>query len=426
MTRNDRENVLASARKSREVRAIMRIHPFQGLVPKPAAAPEVACVPYDVVNAAEAAALAAGKPDSLLHIDRAEIDLPAGTDPYSDAVYAKAKENLAGLQQRGVLGRETEPCLYIYQQQMGSHVQRGLIAGCHVDDYDSGLIKKHEKTRKDKEDDRTRLIDTLSADTGPVFLTYRDNSGVTALVNAKTKEKPLHDFTAPDGIRHTVWRIPGGAEWVKAFAAVPVTYIADGHHRAASAARVARLRRERNPKHTGNEDYNWFLCVLFPASELKILPYNRIVSNLNGLSPEAFLAKVKALFGLEENAAPSPIAIGRASMYLGGKWYGLQLKADTNADPVSRLDVSVLQDKLLAPLLGIDDPRTSKRIDFVGGIRGTGELVKRVDAEGGVAFSMYPVTLAQLMDIADAGQIMPPKSTWFEPKLRSGLVIHTF
>ena len=404
----------------------MRIHPFRGLVPTPAAAPEVACVPYDVVNAAEAAALAAGRPHSLLHVDRAEIDLPAGTDPHADAVYARARENFQALQRAGVLVRETEPCLYVYQQRMGAHVQRGLVAGCHVDDYDAGRIKKHEKTRKDKEDDRTRLIDTLSADTGPVFLTYRDNAEVTVLVNAKTRERPLHDFTAPDGIRHTVWRIPGGAEWVQAFAAVPVTYIADGHHRAASAARVARLRRERNPRHNGGEEYNWFLCVLFPASELKILPYNRIITDLNGRSAADFLAKVKAAFGLQENAAPTPAAVGQVSMYLAGKWYGLRLPADAQADPVSRLDVSLLQDKLLAPVLGIHDVRTDKRIDFVGGIRGTGELVKRVDAAGGVAFSMYPVTLAQLMDIADAGQIMPPKSTWFEPKLRSGLVVHTF
>src|SRR3954468_18871027 len=306
----------------------MRIHPFQGLVPTPTHAPEVACVPYDVVNAAEAGVLAAGKPHSLLHVDRAEIDLPAGTDPHSDAVYAKARENFLALQRAGILVREKEPSLYVYQQQMGSHVQRGLVAGCHVDDYDAGLIKKHEKTRKDKEDDRTRLIDTLSSDTGPVFLTYRDNAAVTALVNAKTKEKPAHDFTAPDGIRHTMWRIPGGAEWVKAFGAVPATYIADGHHRAASAARVARLRRERNPKHTGNEDYNWFLCVMFPASELKILPYNRLVVDLNGLTPADFLAKVKSIFGLEEQAAPSPDAVGKVSMYFQKKWYGLRMKAD--------------------------------------------------------------------------------------------------
>jgi uncharacterized protein (DUF1015 family) len=405
----------------------MRIRAFQGLVPNPAHAPEVACVPYDVVNAAEAAALAAGKPRTLLRVDRAEIDLPNETNHYSEAVYAKARENLLALQANGSLGRETGPSLYVYEQQMGAHRQRGLVALCHVEDYDAELIKKHEKTRKDKEDDRTKLIDTLSANTGPVFLTYRDEAGVTALVNAKVQETPLHDFTAPDGIRHTVWRVAGGADWVQAFGRVPVTYIADGHHRAASAARVARMRRERNPQHTGAEDYNWFLCVLFPASELKILPYNRIVLDLHGLAPADLLAQVKTIFrGVTENAAPTPTAIGQVSMYLAGKWYGLRCPVDPKADPVGRLDVSVLQDKLLAPVLGIDDVRTSKRIDFVGGIRGTGELVRRVDADGGVAFSLFPVTLDQLMDIADAGQIMPPKSTWFEPKLRSGLFIHTF
>ena len=404
----------------------MRIRAFQGLVPPPELAPEVACVPYDVVNATEAAALAAGKPRSLLHVDRAEIDLPPDTDPHADVVYAKARENFQKLQRDGALGREAGPSLYVYQQQMGSHRQRGLVAVCHVDDYDAGLIKKHEKTRKDKEDDRTRLIDTLGANTSPVFLTYRDEAAVTALVDAKVKEIPVHDFTAPDGIRHTVWRVAGGAEWVKAFERVPLTYIADGHHRVASAVRVARLRRARNPKHTGAEDYNWFLSVLFPASELKILPYNRLVLDLNGLAPADFLGKVKVTFGLEENAPPSPKAVGRVSMYFGGKWHGLRCPAAAKADPVARLDVSVLQDKLLAPVLGIEDVRTSKRIDFVGGIRGPGELVKRVDAGDGVAFSMFPVTLGQLMGIADAGQIMPPKSTWFEPKLRSGLFIHTF
>jgi uncharacterized protein (DUF1015 family) len=404
----------------------MRIRAFQGLVPPPALAPEVACVPYDVVNTREAAALATGKPRSLLHVDRAEIDLPADTDPHADAVYAKAQENFRKLQREGDLVREAGPSLYVYQQQMGSHRQRWLVAVCHVDDYDADLIKKHEKTRKDKEDDRTRLIDTLGANTSPVFLTYRDEAAVTALVETKVKEMPVHDFTAPDGIRHTVWRVPGGAEWVKAFQRVPLTYIADGHHRVASAARVARLRRARNPQHTGAEDYNWFLSVLFPASELKILPYNRLVLDLNGLAPADFLARVKATFGLDENAAPTPTAVGRVSMYLDEKWHGLRCSADPHADPVARLDVSVLQDKLLAPVLGIGDVRTSKRIDFVGGIRGPGELVKRVDAGGGVAFSMFPVTLGQLMAIADAGQIMPPKSTWFEPKLRSGLFIHTF
>ena len=404
----------------------MRIRAFQGLVPVPEHAAEVACVPYDVVSAAEAAALAAGRPRSLLHVDRAEIDLPPGTDPYSSAVYAKARENFIRLQRDGALVRESGPCLYVYQQQMGGHRQRGLVAVCHVDDYDAGLIKKNEKTRRDKEDDRTRLIDTIAAETGPVFLTYRDDPAVTALVEATILGRPQHDFTAPDGIRHTVWRVPGGDEWVRAFGRVPCLYIADGHHRAASAARVARLRRERNPRHTGAEDYNWFLCVIFPAGELKILPYNRIVADLNGRDQAMFLEEVRATFGLKENAPSSPEASGEVSMYLGGKWYGLRCPAESGADAVSRLDVSVLQDRLLAPILGIADPRTSKRIDFVGGIRGPGELVGRVDQGGGVAFSLFPVTVSQVMEIADAGQIMPPKSTWFEPKLRSGLVVHTF
>lgn len=404
----------------------MRVRAFQGLVPDPAHASEVACVPYDVVDAAEASALAAGRPRSLLHVDRAEIDLPAGTDPYSDAVYAKAKENFLALQRQGALRREEGPSLYLYQQQMGSHRQRGLVALCHVEDYDAGIIRKHEKTRKDKEDDRTRLVDALGANTGPIFLTYRDTAELNALAAAQAAREPRHDFTAPDGIRHTLWRIPGGEAWIRAFGAVPFSYIADGHHRAASAARVARLRRERNPGHTGREDYNWFLCVLFPASELKILPYNRIVADLNGLSPEEFLARVRPLFGLEPGAPDTPGKPGEISLYLGGRWYGLKCPSDPKAGPVARLDVSVLQEKLLAPVLGIDDPRTSKRIDFVGGIRGPGELARRVDAQGGAAFSMYPTTVPQLMDIADAGQIMPPKSTWFEPKLRSGLFIHTF
>jgi len=404
----------------------MRIRAFRGLVPVPEHAAEVACVPYDVVNAAEAAAMAAGRPRSLMHVDRAEIDLPPGTDPYSGVVYAKARDNFLRLQRDGSLVRESEPCLYVYQQQMGAHRQRGLVAVCHVDDYDAGLIKKNEKTRPDKEDDRTRLIDTIGAETGPVFLTYRDDPVMTALVDALTRGQPQHDFTAPDGIRHTTWRVAGGAGWVEPFRRVPCLYIADGHHRAASATRVARLRRERNPQHTGAEDYNWFLCVIFPASEVKILPYNRIVPDLNGCDPAAFVGQVRAAFGLKEDAPPSPEARGEVSMYLGGRWHGLRCPAEPGADPVSRLDVSVLQDRLLAPILGIDDPRTSKRVDFVGGIRGTGELVRRVDRNGGVAFSLFPVTVAQVMEISDAGQIMPPKSTWFEPKLRSGLFIHTF
>ncbi len=404
----------------------MRIRAFRGLVPVPAHAPEVACVPYDVVDASEAAALAAGRPRSLLHVDRAEIDLPAGTSPYASVVYEKARENFLKLQREGSLVRESAPCVYLYRQEMGAHRQHGLVALCHVDDYDAGIIKKHENTRPEKEDDRTRLVDALGANTGPIFLTYRDNPVVSGLASRLTHEPALHDFTAPDGVRHTVWRIPGGEAWTTAFEAVPAVYIADGHHRAASAARVARLRRARNPGHTGAEDYNWFLSVLFPASEVKILPYNRIVSDLNGLAPADFLGRVGDVFGLEDGAPPSPEGAGRISLYQGGRWYGLQCPPDAAADPVARLDVSALQSKLLAPVLGIDDPRTDKRIDFVGGIRGPGELVRRVDERGGAAFSLHPVSVHQLFSIADAGQIMPPKSTWFEPKLRSGLFVHTF
>ena len=410
---------------------MLRVKPFQGLRPADHLAPQVACVPYDVVDAKEAAALTLGNPQSLMHVDRAEIDLPEGVDPYSDQVYEKARENFLALQKNGTLIRETEPCIYLYQQRMGAQVQTGIALTCHIEDYERDIIKKHEKTRRDKEDDRTRLIGTLSANTGPVFLTYRDTPELAALMAEVLKTLPLFDFTAPDGIGHTVWRIPGsqlGGAFVKAFEAVPCAYVADGHHRTASAVRVGRERREANPNHTGDEPYNWFLCVLFPANALRILPYNRCVHDLNGRTPEAFLAEVKSAgFTLWENAGDTPEKPGEVRMFLGGKWYGLTWQPQANANPVERLDVSVLQDRLLGPILGVDDPRTSKRIDFIGGIRGTGELEARVnDGRGTVAFSMFPTTVDQLMDIADANQIMPPKSTWFEPKLRSGLFIHTF
>jgi uncharacterized protein (DUF1015 family) len=406
---------------------MLRLKAFQGLRPAPTLVSEVACVPYDVVDREESAALAAGKPNSLLHVDRAEIDLPPETDPYSDAVYAKAHENFVALQQRGALIRETEPCVYLYQQRMDSHVQTGLAAVCHIEDYERDVIKKHEKTRRDKEDDRTRLIGTLSANTGPVFLTYRDSAEIDALVADALKGAPLYDFTASDGIQHTVWRVPRGDALLSAFAKVPCSYVADGHHRTASAARVGRERREANPQHDGSEDYNWFLSVLFPASQLQILPYNRAVKDLNGLAKDAFLEAVARAFSLKPAGSPTPSSPGEIRMFLDGAWYDLAWKPAPNADPISQLDVTGLQDRLLAPVLGIEDPRTSKRIDFIGGIRGTGELVKLVDSDkAAVAFSMFPTTVAQLMAIADANQIMPPKSTWFEPKLRSGLFIHTF
>lgn len=409
----------------------MRFRSFQGLVPAPQHAAAVAAVPYDVVNREESYALAHDQPLNLLHVDRAEIDLPLSVDPYAPEVYAKAKENFERLQAEGVLLRETAPALYLYRQTVGSHSQTGLVGVCHTEDYEQDVIKKHEKTRPDKEDDRTRLVDTLSANTGPIFLTYRGRPAIDAIIQGHmAAHAPQHDFTADDGVRHQVWRLPAAecAQLEQLFASeVPAAYVADGHHRAASAFRVSKLRREQNPAHTGQEDYNWFLSVLFPGNELNILPYNRAIKDLNGRSAEAFLGEVGRIFTLSPATDKAPALPGHARMYLGGQWYALEWQADAGASPIEQLDVSILQDRLLQPVLGIDDPRTSKRIDFIGGIRGTAELEKLVDSGAhAVAFSLYPVTVEQLMAISDASQIMPPKSTWFEPKLRSGLFIHTF
>ncbi len=418
---------------------MLRIRAFQGLVPDPAQVSDIACVPYDVLNTEEARGLAEGKPNTLLRVDRAELELPADTNPYSDAVYAQAKKNFLRLQENGALRREAAPAVYLYQQRMGNHVQTGLATVCHVDDYvhervensaAKDLIKKHERTRLDKEDDRTKLIGTLRANTGPVFLTYRDRAGINEIVKQQQAGKPTYDFTAPDGIQHTVWTVTDPtiiAKLVAEFGALPVAYVADGHHRTASAARVALELRKNDPTANGNKDYDWFLCVLFPESQLQIMPYNRAVKDLNGATKEDFLAAVAKAFTLTPDAADKPTKPGDICMYFEGQWIQLTWKPAPDADPCARLDVEGLQQHLLAPLLGIDDPRTSKRIDFIGGIRGPAELVKLVDSgKAAVAFSMYPTTVGQLMDIADAGQIMPPKSTWFEPKLRSGLFIHTF
>ena len=408
----------------------MRIRTFQGLVPAPELASEVAAVPYDVVNREEAAALAEGKPHSLLRVDRAELELDPEIDPYSDAVYARALENLNKLQAAGALVRESEPSMYLYRQIVGEHQQTGLVTVCHVEDYENDLIKKHEKTRPDKENDRTRLVDTLSANTGPIFLTYRGQPAIDEIIQGHlASTKPTHDFTAPDGVVHQTWKLPPEtcAQLTALFEEqVPCSYVADGHHRAASAFRVGKKRREANPKHDGSENYNWFLSVLFPGNELNILAYNRAVKDLNGLDEATFLAKVGEVFTIHSTEEKIPAKAGQCCMYLGGKWHLLEWKPDADASPIDVLDVSILQDRLLNPVLGIDDPRTSKRIDFIGGIRGPQELEKLVN--GGshdVAFSMFPVTVEQLMAISDANQIMPPKSTWFEPKLRSGLFIHT-
>ncbi len=405
----------------------MRTKAFSGLVPASEYAADVAAVPYDVVNTEEARALGADQPRNLIHVDRAEIDLPDGTDPYSDEVYQKAADNFRQLQEAGVLVRESTPCVYLYRQIWKGHTQTGIALACHIDDYGEDIIRKHEKTRPVKEDDRTRLVDSLGAHTGPIFLTYKDDPSLNAIVKTITDQiAPSVDMTDENGVQHIVWRVEGGEPIVDAFGKVPLAYVADGHHRSASAHRVGSERRAANPDHDGSEGYNWFLGVLFPASELKILPYNRVVRDLNGRSKDEFLAELAKSFKISEIDSPEPSTAGNVCMYLDGKWHGLRW-SDVDADsPIDRLDVSVLQDRLLEPILGIDDPRTNDRIDFVGGIRGTGELEKRVDGgDWAVAFSVYPVTCDELMDIADAGEIMPPKSTWFEPKLRSGLFIYT-
>jgi uncharacterized protein (DUF1015 family) len=357
---------------------------------------------------------------------RAEIDLPEGTDTHDDAVYTKAKENLQRMMADGTLIREEAPCFYLYSQQMGEHLQFGVVAGCHIEDYEKGLIKIHEKTREDKERDRTRNVDELNANTGPVFLTCKDSKLVGSLMEEIAATEPLYKFTAPDGIIHTVWKIEETGAFAAAFAQVRAFYVADGHHRSASAAAVGRMRREANPNHDGSEPYNWFLAVIFPESQLKILPYNRAVHTLNGQSPAEFTTQLSERFNISYNDISTPKQSGSVCMYMGGKWCELTPKEAISSDPVGSLDVSVLQDRVLAPLLGIDDPRVSTAIDFIGGIHGTAELERRVDeGEAVVAFSLYPTTIAQLMDVADANLLMPPKSTWFEPKLRSGLLVNT-
>ena len=404
--------------------------PFHALMPRPAEAAQVAAVPYDVVNTAEAAQLAEGNPLTFLRVSRPEIELPAGTDIHTDAVYDKALANFKRLCEAAPLAHDPEANLYVYALTMDGRTQIGIAGTASAAEYDSGVIKKHETTRRDKEDDRARHVMTLRSQTGPVFLTYRGVPEIDALVQDIVKEKPFFSFTAADGIKHELWK--AGARSValsRLFAdTVPCFYIADGHHRAASAARAAKTCRLANPNHTGDEEYNYFLAVAFPSDQLRILPYNRAVKDLNGLSEAEFLAKLANEFEVEETDTKSPDKSGTFRMLLGGKWYALTPKFSFDGLSVTeRLDVSILQDRVLGPILGIHDPRTSPRIDFIGGIRGTGEL-ERLCKEGlaAVCFSMYPTTLDQLMAIADAGSIMPPKSTWFEPKLRDGLVSHDF
>jgi uncharacterized protein (DUF1015 family) len=402
------------------------LKPFRALRPARDKAASVSAVPYDVVTTDEARALAEGNPLSFLHVSRAEIDLPDGTDPHSDAVYAKAAENFGKLKRLAPLTVESTPALYVYRLRTGPRTQTG-IAGCSsLDEYDADVIRKHERTRKDKEDDRTRHMVTLKAQTGPVFMTYRDLGALDALVSQASREEPLFDFSAPDGVAHTVWRLsPESTERAaEAFRAVPLFYIADGHHRAASASRARAQLKAANRGHTGAEDYNFFLTVLFPAGQLKILPYNRVVKDLGGWSPEELLNAMRSRLTAREGSQAAPTRKGDISVFLDGRWHSFALPKPSGGGAIEALDADLLHRHVLEPLLKINDIRTDERIDFVGGIRGTKGLEKLVaDGSAAIAFSLYPVSLDELMSISDASEIMPPKSTWFEPKLRDGLLI---
>ncbi|QDS87549.1 hypothetical protein EC9_17280 [Rosistilla ulvae] len=404
-----------------------RIKAFRALRPQADNAAKVASVPYDVCDRDEAVELAAGNPDSFLHIVRPDIDLPADTNPYDDAIYAKASDNLQRFLRDNVLQQDDGDAIFLYRQVMDGNSQVGVVCCCHVEDYENNLILKHEKTRKAKEDDRTRHVLTLGAHTGPVFLTYRDDSKTNAMVETAITEAPLYDFTAVDGVQHTVWKIDNAGDYVSALSAVPKFYVADGHHRAASAWRAGAERRDNNPNHTGDEEYNWFLTVLFPASQLNILSYNRVLKDLNGQSVEQVREKLTQLGTFEPITDPVPPTAGSFCFYLGGSWYRLTLPADSidHNHPIDSLDVALLEKRVLQPIFGIEDVRTDPRIDFVGGIRGTKALETRVDSGAwACAISMFPTSIEQLMGVSDADEIMPPKSTWFEPKLRSGLLVH--
>lgn len=403
------------------------IRPFNALRPEAGRASEVASVPYDVVNTDEAKALAATNPWSFLHVSRAEIDMPDGTNPYGDPVYRKALENFQKLSRDCPLVTEEVPSLYLYRLMMGDHEQIGVVACCSLDEYDGGLIRKHERTRREKEDDRTRHMTVLRAQTGPVFLTYRATRDIDTMVMETTMANAIFDFTAADGIQHTVWRVPDPVRFVHAFREVPFLYIADGHHRAASAARTRTELREQSFGHTGDEEYNFFLAVIFPDDQVQILAYNRAIQDLNGLSTTEFLERLGESFEVTPDGSDTAQRRAQWAMYVDGRWYTLSLRADAPRAEgvVDSLDVSILQDRVLDPILGIKDVRTDKRIEFIGGIRGSEELKRLVDeGKAAVAFSLFPTTMEDLLRVSDAGEIMPPKSTWFEPKLRDGLLIH--
>lgn len=424
----------------------MIVKPFAAVRPTASVADQVAALPYDVYDRAEAVAAVDGEPLSFLNIDRPETQFSADVDMYAPEVYAKARELFDARRADGTFVTEPAPCFYLYELTMGGRSQTGVVACCAIDDYLENVIKKHENMLEKKELDRIRHIDALHAQTGPIFLTYRDSDAIDILVAAVKKTAPLYDFAGEDGVTHRVWRMAAASEetacsqayagLVAAFAKVPCAYIADGHHRAASAVKVGLARREANPGYDGTEEFNYFMSVLFPASQLSILAYNRVVRDLNGLTKDEFLDALAGENGPfeiihKQESQLEPIDKGAVGMYLDREWYGLGVKPEfESSDPVEGLDVSILQEKVLAPILGIGDPRTDGRIEFVGGIRGLRELerkVNRIDARGdgpAVAFAMFPTSIDELLNVADAGRLMPPKSTWFEPKLRSGLFAH--
>lgn len=404
--------------------------PFRAVRPEKEYAAEVAALPYDVMNSEEAREKVKGKPYSFIHVDKAEVDLPVGTYLYSDVVYNKAAENLKKLVADGICLTEDYPCFYVYRQIMGDVCQTGLVGCASADDYINDIIKKHEFTRADKEEDRIRHVDTCDANTGPIFLAYKGNGKIDEIIESYKEKEPEYDFVSEGDVRNTVWVIndENDCEALKnAFADVPNLYIADGHHRAASAVKVALKRRGENPGFSGEEEFNFFLAVAFKAEELKIMDYNRVIKDKNGLSTEELLGRLSEIFTVEEKAETvHPDARHTFGFYCDKKWYKLTLKEGLcdESDPLDSLDVSVLQKYVISGIFGIADPRTDKRIDFVGGIRGLGELERRCNEDMEVAFSMFPTSLSELMAIADSGRVMPPKSTWFEPKLLSGLFIH--
>jgi uncharacterized protein (DUF1015 family) len=401
------------------------LSPFRALRPPASLAARVASPPYDVVSTREARDLARGNPDSFLRVSRPEIDLPEGTDEHADAVYAKGKENLEELVRRAVLVPDQEPRLYVYAQRMGAHRQTGIVACASVEEYDRDVIRKHERTRADKEDDRVRHVDTLSAHDEPVFLTYRAVPAIHRAVEEVKRATPEYDLVTADGVGHQLWVVPSdaGARISASFRAVPNLYVADGHHRSAAASRV-HARRRGEPG-----DHGAFLAVVFPHDQMQILAYNRLVRDPRGRAPEALLAALRGVLDLEPADEPRPDAPLALGVFLGGRWWRGRVRPGSfdAADPVASLDCSIVQDQILAPLFGVKDPRTSKDVDFVGGIRGPGELERRVREEGwSLALHLYPTRIEQLIAVSDAGKLMPPKSTWFEPKLRSGLFVHPF